>query len=85
MKALNTWKSNCAKDTLEAYNTLRDRMFAGELDVASHLGSTKNLYNFVRQTVDVQVRKGDVEHGAFQNTIGVSSSRGFSGMKADTS
>lgn len=53
-----------------AQRSCQSDLIGGKLDVAAQLGRTRALYEFVRGTLGIQFRMGDVADGGMRSTIG---------------
>lgn len=73
---IQLWKTNTSSRLETTYQTTRDDYFANSDSSSELLGDgTAKLYSFVRDTLDVRARLGDVAVGAPQETIGSNVSR----------
>jgi phenylalanine ammonia-lyase len=69
--SLTHWRKDASCQLTVLYRKIRDDFFADSESGADYLGDgTKRLYLFVRDTLGVRARKGDVARGAPEATIG---------------
>jgi phenylalanine ammonia-lyase len=69
--SLARWRTDATRQLTITYRKLRDDFFANSENAADYLGDgTKRLYLFVRDTLGVRARRGDVALGAPEATIG---------------
>jgi len=75
LPAIAAWKKAAAEDTAALYVKTRDEYFDQGLSAAEHMGETRALYSYVRETLGVKARRGDVKNGGHQSTIGADISK----------
>lgn len=83
--SLNEWKLESARKAIELTREVRERFWStpsGSAPALEYLGRTKALYLFVRETVGVKARRGDVFEGKPAATIGSSVSKIYDAIKS---
>jgi len=84
LQAIAAWKLDLVSTALEARHKALDEVIGGRVDVTSYLGSTKEIYEFVRRRCGVAFRRGDVYDGRSGSTIGRSVSSIVDGLSTFT-
>ena len=79
---VNAWRKDCTSKVVGAQEAVLTKLYNGQLDVVSRLGRTAHLYQFVRSTLGIHARKGDVASGGPQRTIGRSVSMIVEGLRS---
>lgn len=78
------WRSTSATSAIALARKLKNKFF-DSMDSTSptseYLGKTKLLYSFVRNTLGVKARRGDVYHGKQEKTIGSNVSLIYNAIK----
>lgn len=83
--AVTRWKKTSAEFAITLSRTIRDEFHANETSpTPALLGKTKALYSFVRETLGVKSRRGDVFLGKKEDTIGLNVSKIYESIKSGT-
>lgn len=71
LSSIARWRTISAAAAVQLTRELRDDFFAASTSPTSaYLGRTRSIYDFVRETVGVKARRGDVFLGRQEKTIG---------------
>ena len=70
LQAVAAWRKDLADFMATTQRACQDELVAGKLDVASQLGRTRAIYAFVRESLGIKFRMGDVADGGMRSTIG---------------
>jgi phenylalanine ammonia-lyase len=80
---LAQWRSESAAAAVALTRQVREAFWAAESSpTAEFLGKSRALYSFVRETVGVKARRGDVFLGKQEATIGSSISKIYDSVKS---
>lgn len=87
LNALAAWRSSSAADAVTLTRSIRDAFFLSTTNdapspTAAYLGRTRALYDFVRSTVGVKARRGDVYLGKQEVTIGSNVSKIYEAIRS---
>ncbi|KAM0793291.1 hypothetical protein ACM66B_000751 [Microbotryomycetes sp. NB124-2] len=80
---ISKWKSEAAAEAVALTRQVRDEFWTAKTSpTAALLGKTKALYTFVRETVGVKARRGDVFLGKQEQTVGLGVSKIYDSIKS---
>lgn len=83
LKLMKTWRAESAAAAVALTREIRESFWTSQTSpTAEYLGKSRALYTFVRETVGVKARRGDVFLGKQEATIGSSISKIYDSIKS---
>ena len=86
IEAIKNWRSSSSSSAISLTKSIRESFFASTLTSTSptseYLGNTRPLYDFVRHTLGVKSRRGDVFLGKQEATIGSAVSKIYDAVRS---
>jgi phenylalanine ammonia-lyase len=86
IQSLRAWKEEGTKSAIDLTRSTRNSFFSpsrpASLDTREYLGKTVGMYVFVRETIGVECRRGDVFLGKQEQTVGTGVAKIYEAVKS---